>query len=184
MVGAGDALHLVECVVEFDGGHGLAAEDAEGLHLEGGEAAGVLVEHEERADADAGGCNEWGASVEAEAAAGERDAIGSEGGMGTRVGNLIDKVGAHGFCAGEGAERQLSLVDAVARVDVDAVDCGEGDACGGGVAGAGGQLGEVFDCGVRRDAGYPVAVEAFETQNVRARDFAFHQGGTHGTPQW
>ncbi len=78
-----------------------------------------------------------------------------------------------GLGAGEGAEGQFGLVDAVAGVDVDAVGGGEGDAGGGGVAGAGGQLGEVVECGVGRgtgrmtQSGNPVAVEAFETQDIR-----------------
>ena len=53
LAGAGDAVHLAQRVVELDGGHGLAAEHGEGLHLEGGEPAGGRVQHEERADAHA-----------------------------------------------------------------------------------------------------------------------------------
>ncbi len=80
LAGAGDALHLAQCVAELDGGHGLAAEDGEGLHLEGGEAAGGLVEDEEGADADAGGRDQRGAGVEAEGAAGEEMPLGAKAG--------------------------------------------------------------------------------------------------------
>ena len=73
LAGAGDALHHAQGAVEFDGGHGLAAEHGEGLRLRRGESSRGCVEYEERAEAHSAGGDQRGAGIEAEGAAGERD---------------------------------------------------------------------------------------------------------------
>ncbi len=69
----------------------------------------MVVEHEERADADAVGCDQGSAGIEAEGAAVEEDAVGGEVGVVTGVGDLVDGVAEDGGLAGEAVESATSV---------------------------------------------------------------------------
>ena len=179
---AGNALHLAHGVIEFDRGHGLAAEHGEGLLLKGSKPARWRVHHEKRADADSGGRDQRSAGIEVEVAAGQDDASRSEFGMLAGVRNFVDAQGAERRARGQAAQRQVEFLHAVASVDSDAIGQGEGNPGHRSIANLCCKLGQVVDRGVRGGVDDLIPIEGLDTQGLTARNVAFCQCAVHLTP--
>jgi hypothetical protein len=135
-----------------------------------------MVEDKERADADAAGCAEGGASVEAVGAALKDDAVGGVVGVVAGVGEFVDGVAEDGGLAGQAAEGEFVGFDAEAGAQPDAVGADQGDGGDWGVAELRGQTGDVIEDGIGRGIEDLILIEGFNPQS-----FVFDQESIHLT---
>ncbi len=101
------AIHLTNTTVEFESGDHLATENAQCRSLLLAESSRVMIEYEQRTNADAARSRKRRTRVEAVRPAFKDDSIGSVVGVVACIRNLVNCVAEDGGLAGQTAERNI-----------------------------------------------------------------------------